>query len=52
MLGTAQCHNINKSKPHFHNNVLSTGKLQQDDLIFIDQYVSKTKGKFSNTKGK
>ena len=38
MLGTAQCHNINKSKPNFHKNVLGTGKLQQGDLIFIDQY--------------
>ena len=52
MLGTAQCRNINKSKPHFHKNVLSTGKIQQGDLIFIDKYVFKTKGKISNTRGK
>ena len=51
MLGKAQCHNIHKSKPHPRKKVLSIGKLQLGDLIFVDQYLSKTKGRLPNTRG-
>ena len=52
LLGKAQCKNIHKSKPHLREKFLSIGKLQPGDLIFVDQYVSKTKGRLLNTRGK
>ena len=52
LLDKTQCHNIHNYKPHLREKVLSIGKLQPDDLVFVDQYVSKTKGRLPNTRGK
>ena len=46
ILGKIQYHNINKSKPHLRENVLSIGKLQRGDLIFVDRC------RLPNTRGK